>query len=79
MQRAIAVEKEEDRRVVSLSLTRKGQATFQKLESAVGARMKYFMAMLDTADRESLISILDKLAARAAAQVTVPRRAHASR
>lgn len=50
-----------DRRVVRVTLSRKGWGAFRKLERHMFTRMTGLLGMMDAADRKTLFQILEKL------------------
>ncbi|MGC4123181.1 MAG: MarR family transcriptional regulator [Myxococcales bacterium] len=50
-----------DRRVVHVVLTEKGQEQFKALQGVMKLRFATFLALLDAPDRESLLRILEKV------------------
>jgi DNA-binding MarR family transcriptional regulator len=61
-----------DRRVVRSRLTRKGAATYRRLDAALDQRLGEVMAVLDPEDREVLLRIFDKLLQRLALPTELP-------
>ena len=50
-----------DRRVIHVVLTDKGQAQYKALQEIMKLRFASFLSLLDAADRTSLLSILEKV------------------
>jgi DNA-binding MarR family transcriptional regulator len=55
---------DEDRRVVHVQLTRKGQATYRRFDTELKERLTRILSLLDPEDRRSLIRILQTICER---------------
>ena len=53
-----------DRRVVHVALTRRGANVHKKIQTQMKARLNLFLAMLDRAERQSFVRILERLVER---------------
>jgi DNA-binding MarR family transcriptional regulator len=63
------VRDEEDRRVVRVRLTKKGEASYQRLNAHVREKLATILGLLDREDRQALKKLLRKLIARMPGEV----------